>query len=141
MAGQRNWNALSSDYRERLERRGITRGEYESGISLKGARGHEKTPERPERAERNPTEFQDYIFKRDKLVSDIVRRKYELFGTKGKYNAARSRRAVSNTIDNKPRSIASLNRVLRALGDRDNWNDVVTSEDLHTEDISALYYH
>lgn len=39
----RNWQGLSPDYRHRLERSGITQQQYESGISLTKARGHQFT--------------------------------------------------------------------------------------------------
>lgn len=47
MAKRRNWGDISSNYRTRLERAGITRESYESGASLSAARGHANTPERP----------------------------------------------------------------------------------------------
>jgi hypothetical protein len=36
----RNWDGLSGEYRARLEARGITREDYEAGVSLDSARGH-----------------------------------------------------------------------------------------------------
>lgn len=36
----RSWNALSTGYRERLERNGISRRDYEQGASVQAARGH-----------------------------------------------------------------------------------------------------
>jgi len=56
----RKWSSLSADYRARLERGGISRREYESGASLKAARGHKATPERPERAAKNPAKYVEY---------------------------------------------------------------------------------
>lgn len=43
------WDALSASYRARLERRGITRARYLSGVPLAAARGHAITPEHPGR--------------------------------------------------------------------------------------------
>lgn len=43
---RKGWGQLSSAYRERLERGGISRSSYESGASLARARGHGSTPER-----------------------------------------------------------------------------------------------
>lgn len=60
MAKERNWQSLSPAYRARLQRGGITRRQYERGASLSKARGHSKTPERPERAKRNPARYPDY---------------------------------------------------------------------------------
>lgn len=43
MARRKGWNELSDAYRRRLERSGVSKTDYESGTSLKSARGH-KTP-------------------------------------------------------------------------------------------------
>jgi hypothetical protein len=48
------WNDLDPDYRRRLERQGISRRDYESGVSLAGARGHgSRERERTDRAYRS----------------------------------------------------------------------------------------
>lgn len=60
MAKRRAWNALSADYRARLQRNGITPAQYEAGESLKAARGHSKTPEHPQDAVKNPGRFSEY---------------------------------------------------------------------------------
>lgn len=49
---RRSWDSLSPAYRKRLSGKGITRGQFESGVSLAAARGHGRTPERPTRADR-----------------------------------------------------------------------------------------
>lgn len=49
MAKARNWEALKDTTRRRYERAGISRADYMSGMSLKAARGHANTPERPGR--------------------------------------------------------------------------------------------
>ena len=49
MAKARNWEALKDTTRRRYERAGISRSDYMSGMSLKAARGHANTPERPGR--------------------------------------------------------------------------------------------
>lgn len=61
---RRSWEALSSAYRRRLERAGITQQMYESGISLARARGHGATPEHPERAFRRPDKYGRYLRRR-----------------------------------------------------------------------------
>jgi hypothetical protein len=58
---RRSWDSLSVAYRNRLVRGGISREEYEAGTSLSAARGHRSTPERPERALRNPSMHVDYL--------------------------------------------------------------------------------
>jgi hypothetical protein len=51
MATRKGWNDLSVNYRNRLQRKGITEKRYTSGESTKSARGHSVTPEhRPWRA-------------------------------------------------------------------------------------------
>lgn len=65
----RNWRDLSPSYRQRLLSNGISKQDYEKGISLSAARGHGKTPERPERASRSPERFQDYLGKRSESGS------------------------------------------------------------------------
>lgn len=62
------WDALSAPYRRRLARAGITRARYLSGERLTGARGHAKTPERPERAVRHPERYPEYVQKREQVT-------------------------------------------------------------------------
>lgn len=47
MAKRKGWSDLSTGYRRRLERDGITRSKYERGTDLGKARGHGRTPEHP----------------------------------------------------------------------------------------------
>jgi hypothetical protein len=61
MAHRKQWDDLSPAYRRRLERAGITRADYERGVSLSAARGHKHTPERPEQAKRNPKRYKKYL--------------------------------------------------------------------------------
>lgn len=61
MSRRKGWDTLSSPVRRRYERAGITRAQYQSGASLSTARGHGRTPERPERAERAPDKYRDYL--------------------------------------------------------------------------------
>lgn len=75
MAGNRgrrgSWDSLNPTYRRRLERRGITGSGYESGASLAGARGHARTPERPDRADRRP-DYAAYRARRDKAMRVVT---------------------------------------------------------------------
>lgn len=43
---RKGWDSLSASYRGRLERKGITRVQYDSGASLQRARGHTREGER-----------------------------------------------------------------------------------------------
>lgn len=56
---RRNWDSLSDSYRSRLERSGISRSDYQSGQSLRAARGHATTPEHPGQGISRP-EFREY---------------------------------------------------------------------------------
>jgi hypothetical protein len=75
MASRRSverWEALQPSYRARLERSGISRHLYLSGLPLTGARGHARTPERPERAERQPAKYHEYIQRQLPLDTQVV---------------------------------------------------------------------
>jgi hypothetical protein len=63
---RKGWDSLSAGYRKRLERSGISKRDYQNGVSLSRARGHEKTPERPERAYKgkNAARYGEYREKR-----------------------------------------------------------------------------
>lgn len=50
MARRGLWSALKETYRKRLEKKGVTEAQYNSGASLQAARGHAHTPEHPEDA-------------------------------------------------------------------------------------------
>jgi hypothetical protein len=64
MANRRAWASLSDAYRDRLFRSGITATDYANGASLKAARGHSVTPERPKQAFRNPDLYSGYLRRR-----------------------------------------------------------------------------
>ena len=133
------WGSLSDAYRRRLERGGIDRESYDSGASLAGARGHEKTPERPERAEREPEKYQEYIFKRDALVADIMEIKRAAFGQSPKWNEKRAKKGVTHHPKGKVRSQASLNRVWKAIRNTDDL--YLTMMEMDDDDKDALFYH
>lgn len=71
MAVRREWEALTPAYRRRLERGGISREAYTQGASLRAARGHATTPERPTRAFRNPDLYGDYLRRRVARGADV----------------------------------------------------------------------
>jgi len=77
----RNWDALGDSTRTRYERAGISRSDYESGVSLKAARGHAETPERPMEATRHPERYETYVG----LRNDIRALKRELYGDRPKF--------------------------------------------------------
>lgn len=59
---RKSWDELSPEYRKRLESKGINKTAHNNGASVKGARGHASTPERPSQARENPVKYGDYIF-------------------------------------------------------------------------------
>lgn len=70
----RNWDALKPSYRRRLIRKGVTREDYESGVTLSAARGHGQTPERPERAYRNEQSrerYREYLGRRQRVYDHV----------------------------------------------------------------------
>lgn len=136
---RKSWGSLSDAYRRRLERGGVSRQDYESGVSLAGARGHEVTPERPERAEKNPEKYQGYIFKRDQLVDQILDIKRAAYGQSGKWNEKRAKKSITHHPKGKIRSQASLNRVYKAIRNTDDL--YITMVDLDDDDKDALFYH
>jgi hypothetical protein len=70
---RKGWKDLSPNYRSRLERGGLTAELYRRGASLIKARGHEKTPERPEQAVNNPAKYVDYQRRGGKTMLVLVR--------------------------------------------------------------------
>ncbi|MER6050036.1 hypothetical protein ABT168_21750 [Streptomyces sp. NPDC001793] len=68
----RDWKGLDKNYRARLEKAGIDRAAYESGVSLKSARGHRETPERPEEAARRPADFTAYRVRNAKYINVLT---------------------------------------------------------------------
>jgi hypothetical protein len=139
----RNWNALSGAYRRRLEKAGVTRKAYESGGSLAKARGHAKTPERPERAEqpRNRERYKEYRQKRSTLIRKVNAKKDELFGHSPKYRPGKSHELSETgpSSGGKPPSIQNLRKFLDLSYEEfesdyaEWWDDI--------DEWGFLYYH
>src|SRR5215831_18213628 len=96
---RKGWDDLSPEYRNRLEKAGISKTAYNRGESIQAARGHGVTPERPKGFNRE--RFEEYAEKRDDLIRQLVERKHEYFGNRGKdpkhgdrWNAERSRQYI-----------------------------------------------
>lgn len=104
---RRGWSSLSANYRKRLARGGVSRGSYESGASLRKARGHAQTPERPGQGLQRP-EFQPYYQRRpapqyilesvayeptpgahsEEVKQALAERIYRVFGDRFKFRGA-----------------------------------------------------
>jgi hypothetical protein len=144
MAGRRNWDALSAGYRKRLQSAGITRRQYESGASLEKARGHAETPERPERAEKNPTKYAKYVAKKQKIIDGIQEFKEAKWGHRPKWNKKRSEMAVKKDPGTgKLRGIKDLNIIYAMCGVAivDTWMDWWAIVALDEDYENAFYYH
>jgi hypothetical protein len=144
MAGRRNWDGLSEGYRKRLKNAGVTRRQYESGVSLSKARGHEKTPERPERANRNPGKYQAYEAKKNRIIKEIQDFKRAKWGHRPRYNEDRSKMAVKKDPGNgKLRGVRELNVIsaMAAVAKIDTWMDWHAIVALDDDYETGFYYH
>lgn len=152
---RKGWDQLSNNYRDRLTKAGVTREQYNTGGSLEKARGHERTPEHPERAESQPDKYRDYLNRANALVNDIQRLKRDIFQAGGGFNNSRSRASIRKDVNGRVRPLSALRRIRDALESGKEaaqeirrregkvssfvWSDVFP--DLEDEDMSALYYH
>jgi hypothetical protein len=102
MAQRKPWNQLKPGYRARLESKGITQKDFESGASIQAARGHKNTPERP--TSYDPAKYPKYQQNRAALIAAVKQKKEEFFGDRTRWNAERADRAIRE----KPPTIASL---------------------------------
>lgn len=100
----RDWLGLGATTRTRYERAGISQQAYESGASLKAARGHASTPERPAEALRQPERYESYNSIRNK-IADL---KKEMYGPNAMANIPKgaSRRHLEKTVDILQKKIA-----------------------------------
>jgi hypothetical protein len=74
---RKGWERLTDAYRRRLERGGVTRTQYEQGVSLSKARGHAQTPEHPQQIDL--TKHQKYVNTRKQLMAELQRRMHTIF--------------------------------------------------------------
>lgn len=81
---RKGWDALKASTRSRYEKNGITKSDYDAGISLKKARGHEKTPEHPNQFKAK--DFPDYARERSRLERELAQKKKDLWGDSPRYN-------------------------------------------------------
>lgn len=134
---RKGWDSLRPDYRERLERNGVSRQDYEQGASLKKGRGHEKTPERPRYYD--AAKYKEYHQRRSSLEKQLADKKKDLFGNRApdakgrpRWNAERS----EQNIRENPPSLKMLQWALEAS--EDELIDAIREDD---ETFSFLGYH
>lgn len=135
---RRAWESLSSDYRARLVRNGITKGQYESGANLKAARGHRTTPEHPRDVVKHPERYREYVQRAASLQRQVYERKLRIFGDRIKYNDEHSRRYVFTGDQDIP--VPGTTQLRRALEMTDDEFEEAVGfyED---SDWSFLWYH
>lgn len=132
-----SWESLSPSYRARLERGGITRQDYLSGASLSGARGHKATPERPERAEKNPEKYKDYLANRGRLERAVMAKKEGIFGDHHKFRLNRANKNVKkNPVTGHRVPLADLR--MAADADELQWQQWLHDD---RERWAFLFYH
>jgi len=139
----KSWENLSTDYRARLQRAGITKRDYESRspelmAKRQAARGHKNTPEHPERAARNPDKFGIYIQTRNELEQSVLARKARLFKDRVRYNAGRSKLNVAKyrpTVPQMRRFLAANER------DIDDFIESILVDGRLPDEWSFLGYH
>jgi hypothetical protein len=132
MARRIPWEQLSREYRERLARKGITPQKHAAGESIKAARGHAHTPERPITKSSEP-KFKDYVTDRSDLIRKVARKKRELFAGSEKWQGKRATKNITeSTVSNRElRKFLSMGEDYISDPDFD-WKD---------EENSWLWYH
>lgn len=130
MGRARNWDALKVSTRSRLEKNGITRSAYDSGVSLKSAYGHGHTPQRPSEAERHPERFESYL----SIRKEIANLKKELYGPDAKPNIKKGMRRAS---------LEKRRDILRAKIENGSWPDFWDEHPEYDRDtyVDVEYYN
>lgn len=88
---RKGWESLTPNYRKRLESKGITRTDYEAGVSLTAAR-RGNTPEHPQRY--NPQKYPEYHARRTALMQKVADRKRQLWGDSPRWDDQRSEQHI-----------------------------------------------
>lgn len=125
---RKGWSTLSPGYRARLEKAGISKREYEGGQSIREARGHKATPERPTQAAAFPT----YQAERQRLTDKLAARKHYMFSTRPIWNPRKS----NARFQKEPPSMASMRKWVKFT--REEWLDAIRE---NPEIAAYLGYH
>jgi len=127
---RKGWNALSDAYRKRLEKGGISRTDYEGGASIKKARGHAETPERP--IGYKPREYPKYAERRQGMERRLHDRKEQLFGDRPRWDQQKSLKSIREW----PLTMAQLRWALEA-DEEELWDAIRQEPETH----AWLGYH
>lgn len=122
MAQRKPWSQLKPDYRRRLESKGITQQQFESGADIRAARGHKNTPERP--TSFDPAKFPKYAGQRTALINAVKQKKQELFGGKGRWDSEHADRAIRS----KPPTMAQLRWAAHPDRTEDDFLDAIRED-------------
>lgn len=125
------WHQLKPEYRERLERKGITPEAHAAGASLRAARGHEHTPERP--GQYNPQQFPSYATERRRLIAQLQAKKERVFGESRRWSKTRS----DKWIREKPPPIKQLRWAVNVASDE----EILDAIRENSETFTFLGYH
>src|ERR1043165_4979280 len=93
MAQRRGWDSLSPAYRKRLLGAGISKTAYESGQSIRRARGHENTPEHPNQTI-TVQQFPTYFTRKATLITRLNAKKQRIFGGSPRWDTLKSDQAI-----------------------------------------------
>jgi hypothetical protein len=93
---RKGWDALSPQYRKRLQKAGISKSDYEGGQSLSKARGHERTPEHPNK-NINKAKYPTYVAERQRLIREFEAKKQQLWAERPRWNAQRSSKNIRDS--------------------------------------------
>lgn len=146
MAQRRDWNALSSAYRSRLLRSGITKEAYEGGASLTSARGHKYTPEHPKDVIENAAKYSRYHRDVTRLQQKVWEKKERLFSDIFKWNEGRSREWVQGMKPGKMPGVRIMKQFI-AMSDEDIFQKASDAGDDFShghgleDDWYFLFYH
>jgi hypothetical protein len=125
---RKGWTQLSAGYRARLEKAGISQTDYERGESIRAARGHATTPERPTQSQNFPM----YKAQRTQLTYALLRKKKEFFSGSGKWNPI----AAARKYKSAPPPMALMKQWLKMS--KEEWLNAIRAD---TESIAYLGYH
>lgn len=106
----------------------MSKAKYESGASLRAARGHAHTPEHPAEAERKPRKYQDYLNR----LSTLRRKAYKnMDGQIGEYIKFNPRNVKDRINGNKDRHDEEGGQGFRGMNrDELKWTMKATEEEL-----------